>query len=79
MRVACGWLVGGFGVAWGWLRGAYRLASNTLGGGFEVSLMWLWDLPSLFLLSAFAGMWLWVALPGFASLDVECWLLDVRC
>jgi hypothetical protein len=38
MKVAFGWLWGGFKVAFGWLWGAYPLAINTLWGGFEVAL-----------------------------------------
>jgi hypothetical protein len=38
-----------------------------------------WFQLSAFSISAFARLWLWVALPGFCSLDVGSWMFDVRC
>src|ERR1035441_1711143 len=56
------------------------LACTWLAGGFG----WLWvalpRLSAFFILpSAFAPRWLWAALGCFASLDVGCSMLVVRC
>ena len=71
-----GWLWWSLGVALGWLWGAYRLAINRLWGGFDVALMWLWGrigCVSAFILhpSAFAPVWLRVALVGNSRFEVR--------